>query len=334
MPPGRTPAPRPRPPRLGPRPSTAPGRPRRVPPAFASATLSGYPGQRGTVTVASMQRSAASPWPSARPTATRRSGGGPRAAPGRWSRPPPWARSPAGRAWPRWRTARRAGSPSAPPPTAGRREPLVLASADGVTWQPVPPWRALAGRGTEFLGIAAGHCGYVAVGRQMVGGRIFAVLWYSADLRSWTLGSNGGLDGRLSASTVNAVAATAGGFVAVGSHGAGQVIWISADGQHWSLDQCDPALRGGQRDAHARSRPAAPRWSRPVTRATPDGDIPVVVASADGGAQWRQIVLPAAGALGRGHRADRRPPVGSPRPAGAGKRRRRRTPSPGPQPTV
>ena len=79
----------------------------------------------------------------------------------------------------------------------GTTQPVVLASADGVTWQPVGALEALAGKGTEFLGIAAGHGGYVVVGRQMTGGRIFAVLWYSADLRSWTMDSNGGLDGRL-----------------------------------------------------------------------------------------------------------------------------------------
>ena len=46
--------------------------------------------------------------------------------------------------------------------------------------------------------------------------------------------SNGGLDGRLAASTINGVAVTTGGFVAVGSHGAGQAIWISPDGKHWN----------------------------------------------------------------------------------------------------
>ena len=179
----------------------------------------------------------------------------------------------------------------------GTTQPLVVSSADGVTWQPARALEALAGRGTEFLGIAAGHGGYVAVGRQLAGGRIFAVLWYSADLHSWTLGSNGGLDGRLSASTVNAVAATAGGFAAVGSHGAGQAIWISADGQHWSLTSVN--LPSGAHSATLTS--VAASGSRVVAAGyahTPDGDIPVVVASVDGGAQWRQTVLPAAGAPG------------------------------------
>jgi hypothetical protein len=268
-----------------------------VPPAFAGATLPGYPGQHGTVTVASMQLV----------------GGVALAAGTADGHPAIWRRAASGT----WTlesaatlgaVAGRAGLASVAYGQAGwiavgmssnggTTQPLVVSSADGVTWQPAGTLEALAGRGTEFLGIAAGHGGYVAVGRQLAGGRIFAVLWYSADLRSWTLGSNGGLDGRLSASTVNAVAATDGGFAAVGSHGAGQAIWISADGKHWILTSVN--LPSG---AHSATLTAvAASGSRVVAAGyahTPAGDIPVVVASVDGGARWRQTVLPTAGRLG------------------------------------
>jgi hypothetical protein len=179
----------------------------------------------------------------------------------------------------------------------GTTQPVVLASADGVTWQPAANLEALAGKGTQFLGVAAGHGGYVAVGRQMTGGRIFAVLWYSADLRNWTQDSNGGLDGRLTASTVNAVTASAGGFIAVGSHGAGQAIWISSDGKQWNPVGVN--LPSGAHSATLTS--VAASGDRVVAAGYADtraGDVPVVVVSVDGGARWRQLVLTAPDGLG------------------------------------
>jgi hypothetical protein len=174
---------------------------------------------------------------------------------------------------------------------------VVLASADGVQWQPLTSLAAQAGAGTEFLGAAAGRSGYVVVGRQMVGARTFAVLWYSADLRSWTSEGNDGLDGRLAASTANAVTATAAGFVAVGSHGADQSMWVSPDGQHWRLDSASPPAGAASAtlSSVAASGATVVAGGYAATRA---GDIPVVVVSADGGGQWRQVVLQAPDGLG------------------------------------
>jgi hypothetical protein len=263
-----------------------------VPPAFAGAALSGYPGQRGTVTVASMMAAAgvtvAVGTAEGHPAIWRR------AANGSWTLESTASLS---------AVAGSAGLASVTDGPAGwiavgttsdggSTEPVVLASADGVQWQPVTSLSAQAGAGTEFLGVAAGRSGYVVVGRQMVGGRTFAVLWYSADLRSWTPDDNGGLDGRLSASTANAVTATADGFVAVGSHGAGQAMWVSPDGQHWRLDSV--SLPAGAARATLSSVVAS--GANVVAggyAATGADDIPVVVVSADGGGQWRQVVLQA-----------------------------------------
>ena len=268
-----------------------------VPPAFVSAALSGYPGQRGTVTVASIMVTAGATvavgTADGHPAIWRRARNGswPLVSAGRLSAVTgsagltSVAHGPAG-----WIAV---GSTSA----GGATEPVVLASADGVTWQPVATLAAQAGAGTEFLGAAAGSSGYVVVGRQMIGGRTFAVLWYSADLRSWAADSNDGLDGRLAASTVNAVAATSGGFVAVGSHGADQSLWISSDGRHWSLDYLSPPAGA----ASATLSSVAASGTQVVAggyAATRAGDIPVIVVSADGGAHWRQVVLPAPDGLG------------------------------------
>jgi hypothetical protein len=268
-----------------------------VPSAFVRAALSGYPGQRGTVTVASMIAAA-----------------GVTVAVGTADgHPAIWRRASNG-SW----TLESAASLSAVTGSAGlasvtdgpagwiavgttsdgsSTEPVVFASADGVQWQPVSSLTAQAGTGTEFLGAAASHSGYVVVGRQMVGGRTFAVLWHSADLRSWTSDFNDGLDGRLAASTANAITATADGFVAVGSHGADQSIWVSSDGQHWSLDSV--SLPDGAASATLSSVVAS--GANVVAggyAATRAGDIPVVVASADGGGQWRQVLLQAPDGLG------------------------------------
>jgi hypothetical protein len=268
-----------------------------VGPAFVSATLSGYPGQRGSVTVASMAATAG----------VTLAVGTADGHPAIWHRAPngSWtlesaatlgaltgaaglvsvAHGPAG-----WIAV---GAVS----DGGATVPVIFASADGLRWQPLTALADRAGAGTEFLGAAAGRAGYVVVGRQMARGRTFAVLWHSADLQTWTADNNGGLDGRLAASTANAVVATTGGFVAVGSHGADQFMWVSSDGRHWDLDYV--AVPAGAASATLRS--VAATGSRVVAggyAATRDGDIPVVVVSADGGGRWRQVVLNAPSGLG------------------------------------
>jgi hypothetical protein len=268
-----------------------------VGPAFVSATLSGYPGQRGSVTVASMAATAG----------VTLAVGTADGHPAIWHRAPngSWtlesaatlgaltgaaglvsvAHGPAG-----WIAVGAASD-------GGATVPVIFASADGVHWQPLTALADRAGAGTEFLGAAAGSAGYVVVGRQMARGRTFAVLWYSADLQTWTADNNGGLDGRLAASTANAVVATTSGFVAVGSHGADQFMWVSSDGRHWDLNYV--AVPAGAASATLRS--VAATGTRVVAggyAATPDGDIPVVVVSADGGGHWRQVVLKAPSGLG------------------------------------
>ena len=96
---------------------------------------------------------------------------------------------------------------------------------------------------------------------------------------------------------MNAVAATSGGFVAVGSHGAAQAIWTSSDGKHWNL--INVRVPSGAHSATLTS--VAVSGSQVVAAGfadTPAGDIPVLVVSVDGGAHWRQITLPAPGGLG------------------------------------
>jgi serine/threonine protein kinase len=177
------------------------------------------------------------------------------------------------------------------------QQPIVVTSADGVTWHALDSLAPFAGPDSYVTGAAAGPDGYVIVGKHVTGDRTFAAMWWSADLRGWVQGSNGGLDGRLKPSTVYAVAAAPAGFVAAGTHATHGAIWTSPDGQNWS--PADMAMPAGASAAVLRL--VAANGSRVVAAgyaATRAGDIPVVVASADGGRHWRQIVLQAPGGLG------------------------------------
>ena len=163
------------------------------PPAFVSATLSGYPGQRGSATVASMLAAAGMTLAvgnaDGHPAIWRRAGNG------SWTLESmaslgvmtggtgltSVAHGPAG--WIAVGTAADGRATAAGRLRLRRRRPLA------------------ARHRADRPGRAGHRCssgpppaprGYVVVGRQMVGGRIFAVLWYSADLRSWTVGTTAG----------------------------------------------------------------------------------------------------------------------------------------------
>ncbi len=175
--------------------------------------------------------------------------------------------------------------------------PVVLTSADGVSWQPLTTLASLAPPGTRFAGVAAAHGGYAVVGRQVAGGRTFAVMWWSADLKTWQSASNGGLDGRLKPSAAYAVASTASGFVAVGSHGTSPMIWTSPDGRRWT--GYDVPMPAGALSATLRVATASgARVAAAGYAVTRTGNVPVAVVSTNGGAEWREVVLAAPGGAG------------------------------------
>jgi hypothetical protein len=259
----------------------------------------GYPGQRGTVTVSSIASAGG----------TRLAVGSADGHPAIWSRAADgtWtlvsASSPGVYRRPGVETLTSAAYGAAGWIAVGTvvsgapRQPVVVTSTDGVTWHVLDNTAAFTGPDTYVMGAAAGRGGYVVVGKQVSGGRVFAAMWWSADLRNWIAGNNGGLDGRLKPSAAYAVAATPAGFIAAGSHGTCHTIWTSPDGRHWSVyDVPVPAGASGavlRLVAAGGTRAVAAGYA--VTRA---GDLPIVVASADGGRRWHQIVLDAPGGLG------------------------------------
>lgn len=178
---------------------------------------------------------------------------------------------------------------------SGIGKPAVFSSADGVTWQRLTTLSTLAGGDARFLGVAAGPGGYLVAGAQGPGRQASVALWWSNDLKNWVSGEGNGPAGSYAA----AAAATAGGFVAVGSENNSHALWTSADGQHWTAhDIANPsgataaaltsvaAGHGGQFD----------RFVAAGVATTSAGDIPIVVTAANDGTHISQTVLGSAGA--------------------------------------
>ncbi|HXT90258.1 MAG TPA: hypothetical protein VN714_13480 [Trebonia sp.] len=175
----------------------------------------------------------------------------------------------------------------------GTAEPAVFASADGIAWQQVTALTALASGDAQFLSVAAGHGGYLVVGKQGTGNQQAVALWWSADLKNWVNGASSRPPGSVATSAV----ATTAGFVAVGSENGCHTFWTSGDGQHWTAhDLAKPngataatltsvaAGQGGQSD----------RFVAAGVATTGAGDLPIVVTAANDGTHISQTVLSSA----------------------------------------
>jgi hypothetical protein len=169
----------------------------------------------------------------------------------------------------------------------GTVEPVVFWSPDGLTWTPQPALTNFAGSSAQFLGVAAGPGGYLVVGKDGSGSQAGAALWWSADLKNWADGEIGGSAGSYAAAAV----AVGTGFVAAGSENNGHTIWTSPDGRNWTAH--DLAKPSGATTATLTSIAVSQsgRFVAAGYATTGTGDIPVVVTSADGGADVTQVVL-------------------------------------------
>lgn len=265
--------------------------------SLTSTAFPGYPGQRGSVTVTSMA-SADGTWlavgsADGHPAIWRHAASGAwtlvsAASPAVYRRPgdvrlTSIAHGPAG-----WIAVGGAVSGAV-------QQSVVVTSANGVTWRSLDT--LAAGADSYITAVTAGSHGYVVVGKQVSGNRMFAAMWWSANLRDWIKGDNGRLNGGIMPSSVYAVAALPAGFVAVGTHGDRHAIWTSPDGRYWTVHDIQVpagatsatlsqvAVNGGHVVAAGYA----------VTKA---GDIPIVVVSADGGRYWHQTVLATPGGPG------------------------------------
>ena len=114
----------------------------------------------------------------------------------------------------------------------GAPGPVVLTSADGAIWGVAGGNIAQDLAGVSAVAATSGPAGYVIVGKLVApGGSCVADVWWSANLTSWTRAHDvNDADG---SSQVLAVAASAHGFVSVGSHDGQPAVWTTADGRAW-----------------------------------------------------------------------------------------------------
>lgn len=148
-------------------------------------------------------------------------------------------------------------------PNSYRYDPVMWTSTDGTTWVEVDLDLNVFTETTEFRSVAAGPSGFVAVGRYLQTGSCCLEtpgLWWSNDGLEWSSVSQGHdafVADRESDFGVHAVAAGAGGYVAVGVDSrcryfprvcpvAEAAVWVSADGRNWARVSSDPVFRVGR----------------------------------------------------------------------------------------
>jgi hypothetical protein len=140
----------------------------------------------------------------------------------------------------------------------------------------------------------AGLAVYVIVGHQTVGGRTIAAAWYAAGLTGWRSAADarpGALEGAAN-EQMNAVAATAQGFAAVGSAAGRPAAWLSATGRTWS--RATLSLPAGAASATFQYVAANGNTVAAVGTATTTAgaEFPFAAVSDNAGATWNETRLP------------------------------------------
>jgi hypothetical protein len=185
----------------------------------------------------------------------------------------------------------RNGLPTTASLTAAGKQPVILTSADGVTWK-LAPAGAFAGAGLTVNAVAASARGYVVVGEQVQGGVPKDAMWFSPNMAAWARGGDiiastvSSISSGMSDSKIFAVAATATGFVAVGTHNGCHTAWVSADGQHWSSYDI-PKPTGSMDPLLNRVAVMGSTVVAAGDLGVGGGRIPLIVMSKDGGLHWQ-----------------------------------------------
>ncbi len=176
---------------------------------------------------------------------------------------------------------------------AGTPGPVILTSADGMTWQ------AAGGNITQDLAkvaavaTASGPAGNLIDGKLVAsGGVCVADAWWSPDLTSWTRAHTAAPP--TGSSQILAVAAGPHGFVTAGSHNERPAVWTTTDGRLWTIDVL--ALPAGASSGLLQQ--VAISGDRVVAlgqQTTAAGTVPLAELSAAGGTTWQQVAFPSAG---------------------------------------
>ena len=181
----------------------------------------------------------------------------------------------------------------------GAPGPVVLTSTDGTVWGVAGGNITQDLTGVSAVAATSGPAGYVIVGKLVApGGGCVADVWWSPNLTSWTRAHD--VNDTTGSSQVLAVAASAHGFVSVGSHDSKPAVWTTANGTSWKTIVL-PVPRGRERAATAVLQQVAINGNRVVAlgQATPAagtgagstgaGTVPFAELSVDGGATWQQV---------------------------------------------
>ncbi len=172
--------------------------------------------------------------------------------------------------------------------------PLVVSSPDARAWTVTGGIAGLPAGSAVGSAVAAGPAGYVIVGHQSAGHNgATAAAWYAPGLSGWRRAAvTGAAVSGPGQQMMSAVAATAGGFAAVGSAGGGAAAWLSADGRSWR--QASVAEPAGV--ARAALQYVAANGASLVaagTEFTASGTSqPFAEVSGDAGATWTAVQLP------------------------------------------
>ncbi len=177
----------------------------------------------------------------------------------------------------------------------GTPGPVVLTSADGRVWGVAGGNITQDLTGVSAVAATSGPAGYVIVGKLVAaGGGCVADVWWSPDLTSWTRAHD--VNDATGSSQVLAVAASAHGFVSVGSHDGQPAVWTTTDGRSWKTIVVPPpdgattamleqvAINGNRVVALGQAAP-----TNGAAAGTGPGAFPFAELSVDGGASWQQV---------------------------------------------
>ncbi len=181
----------------------------------------------------------------------------------------------------------------------GTPGPVVLTSADGAIWEVARGDITQDLTGVSAVAATSGPTGYVIVGKLVApGGGCVADVWWSSNLTSWTRAHD--VNDATGSSQVLAVAASAHGFVSVGSHDSKPTVWTTDNGRSWKtivLPVPDGAAAAAlQQVAISGDRVVALGQASTGTvpavgtaTGTVPGTAPFAELSVNGGATWRQV---------------------------------------------
>jgi len=171
----------------------------------------------------------------------------------------------------------------------GAPGPVVMASADGATWQSATGPHSITAdlAGVSAVAAAAGPHGYVIVGKLVApGGSCVADVWWTPNLTFWSRAHD--VNDATGSSQVLAVAADARGFVSAGSHDGKPAVWTTTDGTTWTTIVL-PVPAGASSAVLQQIAISGNRVAALGQATTPAGTVPIAELSVNGGASWQQV---------------------------------------------